>query len=68
MSGTGVRLALAGKPPKVLSSNLPSVAGVDIADHGDPQRILGQHAADIVLQIGDSIFGTLSRVPLACRP
>ena len=26
-SGTGVRLALAGSPPKVLSSSLPSVAG-----------------------------------------
>ena len=27
--------------------------GIDIADHRDPQRVLGDHAADIVLQVGD---------------
>lgn len=29
---------------------------IDVADHGNPQRVLGQHAADIVLQIGDINF------------
>ena len=47
------RLALAGSSPKVLVEQLAERGGVDVADHGDLQRILGQHAADIVLQVGD---------------
>jgi hypothetical protein len=34
------KISLAGSSAKVLSSNWPSVAGIDIADHGDPQRVL----------------------------
>ena len=52
-SATGVRLALAGNPPKVWSSNLPSVAGSTSPTTAILQRILRQHAADIVLHVGD---------------
>ncbi len=56
-SATGVRLALAGNPPKVWSSNLPSVAASTSPTTAIRKRILGQHAADIVLQVGDVDFG-----------
>ena len=31
-------------------------SGIDIADHGDPQRILGQHPANVIPEIGDVDF------------
>ena len=36
-----------------LVEQLAERVGIDVADHRDLQRILGQHAADVVLQIGD---------------
>ena len=67
-SGTGVRLALAGRLPKVWSSSLPSVAGSTSPTTAIFERVLGEHAADVVRMSATVMVGTLSSVPVAGRP
>ena len=52
-SGIGVNFGLGRQVAEGLVEQLAERVGIDVADHGDPQRILGDVAADILLQIGD---------------
>ena len=56
-SATGVRSGFGWQSAEGPIEQLAERGGVDIADHGDLKRILGQHAADIVLQIRDIDLG-----------
>ncbi len=47
------QLGLRRQAAEGLVEQLAERIGVDVADHGDAQRILGDDAADVVLQVGD---------------
>ena len=53
ISATGGEAGLGRQSAEGLVEQLAERDRVDIADRGNPQRILGQHAADVVLHVSD---------------